>query len=103
MHIQFKIKNLNDAEKAYFEEYATKRLQTLQKWVKGLSEDETHLEAHIEKFATKEAYKVVINFKVRGKSFYASEDDHTIEEAVDKTKDKIKIQILKEKDKSKSL
>lgn len=100
MNIQFTIKNLSDKEKVFFEDYATKRVQSLDKWVSHFPNDGVIMDIHIEKFATKEAYMVKMNLSLPGKTFNASEDDHTIEEAVDKTKDKLKRQLLKEKDKN---
>jgi ribosomal subunit interface protein len=100
MIIQYTIKNLSSQEKGFFEVYAEKRIKLLEKWVKHHPDDSVIMEVHIEKFATKEAYKVIMNLTVPRNKFYASEDDHTIEEAVDKTKDKIKRQLLKEKDKN---
>jgi ribosomal subunit interface protein len=100
MNIAFQTKNLADVEKKFFEEYAEKRIKSLEKWISHFPDDACNLEIHIEKFATKEAYKVIINLRIPNYSFYASEDDHTIEEAVDKTKDKIKRQLLKGKDKN---
>ena len=92
MIVQYNIKNLPEKEKAFFEQYASKRIQSLAKWVKKFPEDSIIMDIHIEKFATKEAYLVKMKLVIPGNEFYATEDDHTIEEAVDKTKDKIKRQ-----------
>ena len=89
MHTNFSFKNLTVAEKAFVQAYfsTNAKLGKVQGIVNRLNADET-LEVRVEKFVKKSAYKVSL---ILGKpmNLFVSEDDHTLQEAIDLAKDKL--------------
>ncbi len=89
MQTNFSFKNLNEREKGFVEKYFSTdpKLGKIQSVVNRLNADEA-LEVRVEKFAKKSAYKVSL---ILGKplNLFVSEDDHTLQEALDLSKDKL--------------
>ncbi len=89
MQTNFSFKNCLEREKAFVENYFSKdvKLGKIQGIVNRLNADET-LEVRVEKFVKKSAYKVSL---ILGKpmNLFVSEDDHTLQEAIDLSKDKL--------------
>ena len=89
MQVNFSFKNLALAEKAFVKAYFSTdaKLGKVQGIVNRLNADET-LEVRVEKFVKKSAYKVSL---ILGKpmNLFVSEDDHTLQEAIDLAKDKL--------------
>ena len=89
MRTNFSFKNLLPKEKAFVDEYFSKsvKLGKIEAIVNRLNADET-LDVRVEKFAKKSAYNVSL-FLQRPLAVMVSEDDHTLKEAIDLTKDKM--------------
>lgn len=89
MKTNFSFKNLFLTEKEFVENYFSKdeKLGKIQAIVNRLNSDET-LEVRVEKFAKKSAYKVSLILQ-RPLNLMVSEDDHTLQEAIDLAKDKL--------------
>lgn len=89
MQTSFSFKQLTAAEKAFVENYFSKneKLGKIQAIVNRLNSDET-LEVRVEKFVKKSAYKVSLILQ-RPLNLMVSEDDHTLQEAIDLAKDKL--------------
>lgn len=89
MHVNYSYKNLAEREKRFVQDYFStdEKLGKIQAIVNRLNPDET-LEVRVEKFAKKSAYKVSLLFQ-RPWNIFVSEDDHTLQEAIDFTKDKL--------------
>lgn len=89
MQTNFSFKNLAEREKGFVESYFSTdpKLGKLQGIVNRLNAD-VALEVRAEKFVKKSAYKVSL---IIGKplNLFVSEDDHTIQEAIDLAKDKM--------------
>ncbi len=98
MNIQPRYKNISESEKkqfnAYFADKQGKIEDLLQK-INGEAES-AKLFLELEKFATKAAYKLKIEFEVPGHYIVVSEDDHSITEVVDLALDKFMIRFKKE-------
>lgn len=95
MVINFRYKNFTDQEKKQFEEYFYNKLQRLEEWVDKFNGAEAKLRVAVERFATKSAYKLILELRLPRERFRATEDDHTIMEVVDLTLDKLIIQVRK--------
>ena len=89
MNTNFSFKNLTPSEKALVENYFSKdaKLGKIQAIVNCLNADET-LEVRVEKFVKKSAYKVSLILQ-RPLLLMVSEDDHTLPEAIDLSRDKL--------------
>ena len=95
MQTNFSFKNLFPREKAFVENYFSKdaKLGKIEAMVNRLNPDET-LEVRVEKFVKKSAYKVSLILQ-KPLNLMASEDDHTLQEAIDLAKDKLLERIKK--------
>lgn len=89
MQTNFSFKNCTDREKGFVRNYFSNdaKLGKIQGIVNRLNSD-VALELRAEKFVKKSAYKVSF---VLGKpmNLFVSEDDHTLQEAIDLAKDKL--------------
>ncbi|OGL88836.1 hypothetical protein A3I42_01150 [Candidatus Uhrbacteria bacterium RIFCSPLOWO2_02_FULL_49_11] len=90
LSVTFSYKNLNPQEHAQVERYMDEKLRKIEKLVRDA---EARLTVRVEKFVKKSAFKAEFVLRVAGCSYRASEDDHTIAEAVDFTLDKLTRQI----------
>jgi len=95
MVINFRYKNFTDQEKKQFEKYFHNRLPRLEEWVDKFNGAEAKLRVVVEKFATKSAYKLILELRLPREHFRATEDDHTIMEVVDLTLAKLITQVRK--------
>ncbi len=105
MNVNFYLKSIEEKEKFFLEDYLKEKIKRLEKLCAGRAIDQFKLDVKAEQFAKKSAYQVEFIFTLAGKSFTASEDDHTIREALDMAFDKlikqVRIYIGKEKDQKK--
>jgi ribosomal subunit interface protein len=95
MEISFSFKNFSEQEKAALENYLTQKLPALEKAVTRYSHPPHSLELRAERFVKKSAYNVTLHLKTSRGVLMASEDDHTIVEAVDLAKDKLVRQLTR--------
>ena len=101
MNIQFSYKHVSVKDKKFLEDYLDKKTDRVNTLLKDNESDSSQLEIRVEKFAKKEAYKLEIYLSFPGKTFRASEDDHTVIEAFDLALDKLIIQLRKWRDEQK--
>ena len=99
MQIHYFYKHLSEEEKQLFDRYIAQKVAKLTALVQRF--EPVDCEVTIERFAKKKAYKVAFNVKTTHGSFFASEDDHTIAEAVDLAKHKLVRQFEKAHDRAK--
>lgn len=89
MQTNFSFKNLTEKEKVFSRTYfsTSPKLGKIQDIVNRLNPDVV-LEVRVERFPKKSAYKVSF---ILGKplNLFVSEDDHTLQEAIDLAKDKM--------------
>ena len=95
MTINYRFKNFNPVEKNLFKNYFETKLTKLEQLTERFSDDAAKLQINAEKFATKEAYKVTFKLNLPKDRLMASEDDHTIYEAIDLALDKLIVQLRK--------
>jgi ribosomal subunit interface protein len=95
MKISFFFKNFSQTEKGIFESYFSEKLEQINKFLGNYNAAETHLRIKAERFATKSAYNVSLELKLPKNILLVSEDDHTINEAIDLAKDKLLAQLKK--------
>ena len=81
MNISYSFKNLTPSEKSICQNYFESKVPKLQKSIDNLY-SEAYLEVRIEKFVKKSAYNVALSLK-SSPAIFASEDDHTLNEAID--------------------
>ncbi|OGL90863.1 hypothetical protein A3J36_01920 [Candidatus Uhrbacteria bacterium RIFCSPLOWO2_02_FULL_54_37] len=79
-------KNLSPKEKEMVERYVAGKLEKI---TKRMPLDDALLRVRVEKFAKKAAYNVELELTAPRQHYVASEDDHTILEAVDFAMDKL--------------
>jgi len=102
MNTQFSFKNVSEKDKKFVTDYFySKKQERISTLISEQDFNNAELNIRSEKFAKKEAYKVELFFKLPGKEFLASEDDHTIIEAFDLALDKLIIQLRKNHEKQK--
>jgi len=90
--LSFSYKNLMPHERSMVSEY----IETKVPRIKKLEGGDSSLTVRVEKFSKKAAYKVELFLKVpHGRSIQASEDDHTLREAIDFAIDKLLRQLEK--------
>ncbi len=89
LNINFVFKNFSDEEKEILEDYINKKIRRIEKLLDEKEENLARLEVKAERFATKSAYKINLNLHLPNAKVLASEDDHTIREAVDLAMDKL--------------
>ncbi|MDO8581338.1 MAG: HPF/RaiA family ribosome-associated protein [bacterium] len=99
MQIHYFYKHLSEEEQQLFDRYFVRKIPKLTALVKRF--EPVDCELTVERFAKKKAYKVSLNVKTAHGSFFASEDDHTIAEAVDLAKHKLARQLEKAHDRKK--
>lgn len=86
MKFSFFFKHLSDAQKSFIKEYIEKK--ALQ-FGRLLNNAEYLVEVKAEQFATKHAYRIEFIVHALGVRYIASEDDHTLQEAIDLAWEKI--------------
>lgn len=97
MQVSYTFKNMSEGEKQGFYDYFDKKIPKIEK-AAALLYDEPRLDVHAEKFVKNSAYKVNMRFHGTPEAM-ASEDDHTVTEAIDLSLDKLLERLHKLKDK----
>ena len=97
MQVSYAFKNMSDAEKQGFYDYFDKKIDKIDKVAMHLY-SEPMLDVHAEKFVKNSAYKVSLMFH-GSPEVIVSEDDHTINEAIDLAEGKLMERMRKIKDK----
>ena len=102
MNVNFSFKNISVPEKGFVEKYlsADQKLGKIQEIVNRLNADAS-LEIRVEKFVKKSAYKVSFILQ-KPLNIFVSEDDHTLQEAMDLSKDKLLSRLRKAQAKTKT-
>ncbi len=93
MQFHYFYKHLSEEEQQIFERYFPQKIAKLN--TLAARYEPADCEVTVERFAKKKAYKVSFNLKTTHGSFFSSEDDHTIAEAVDLAKHKLARQFEK--------
>ncbi|MEW6610362.1 MAG: HPF/RaiA family ribosome-associated protein [Patescibacteria group bacterium] len=93
----FSYKNLEAKERALAEHYIEEKLSKIEKLVR---EPEATLTVRVEKFVKKSAFKAEFVLRSARRISHASEDDHTIQEAIDFTLDKLVRQIERSRERT---
>lgn len=88
----FLFKNLDEKEKKFAQNYFQSKIKKIENKLKNFHND-LNLEVRVEKFPRKSAYKV--SFALNNPNIFTSEDDHTINEAMDFALDKFILQVRK--------
>lgn len=91
-----RFKNLEEDEKNYFYSYFEGKKSRIEEWTRGFDQGVARFFVEVEKFPTKSAYKVKFEFEAPKIYLIVSEDDHTINEAVDLAVDKLIRRLRKE-------
>lgn len=89
MKVNFSFKNLAEHEKGFVKQYCStnSKLGKIQEVVNRLNPD-VALEVRAERFPKKSAYQVSLILGAP-MNLFVSEDDHTLQEAIDLAKDKL--------------
>lgn len=95
MDIRYSLKNFSTQEKVMLEQYMDKKLPSLEHAATRYAPPPHVLEIRAEQFAKKKAFNVSLHLKTSRGVILASEDDHTIAEALDLAKDKLVRQLTK--------
>lgn len=85
MTIQFHVHNFPDSEKEDLQEYAMKRFQTLEKFLKTYAEDNKSLIISIDHQTHNNFYIVKVTLRLAGEIFHHQEETHNPKEAIDKS------------------
>ncbi|MDP3244765.1 MAG: HPF/RaiA family ribosome-associated protein [bacterium] len=100
MNVVYSFKNLSVSEKAFCQNYFDGKLPRVQKII-DRQYPEICLDLRAEKFVKKAAYNVALTLMGSPKIF-VSEDDHTLNEAIDLALDKLVERLRKLQDTRKS-
>ena len=90
-------KNLDEKEEREFNEYVDTKMDAIRNLLTKFSEDSVLLKISIEKFEKHDAYEVEFHLSLPSKSMVATEASHSINKAVDLSKDRLITQIKKHK------
>ena len=98
MNIQPRYKNISESEKNQFNAYFLEKQGKIENLLQKINGEAAlaKLFIELEKFASKAAYKLKIEFEVPGHYIVVSEDDHSITEVVDLALDKFMTRFKKE-------
>mgnify|MGYP001611217653 CR=1 FL=1 len=95
MDIHYSLKNFSTQEKVMLEQYMEKKIVSLEHAALRFAPAPHVLEVRAEQFTKKKAFNVTLHLKTSRGVVLASEDDHTIAEALDLAKDKLVRQLTK--------
>ncbi len=95
MEINIFQKNLTEAEGSFFNEYVGQKTEAVEALLTKFASDAPLLMISIEKFEKHDAYEVEFRLKLPTKSIIATEASHSINKAVDLSKDRLVSQIKK--------
>lgn len=94
MQITYFFKNFEDDEKGQLRNYVDTKTQRLEKIQQRIKADDPQLKITAERYEKKSAYNIGLTLTTPTDVYRASEDDHTIQEAIDLALDKLARQIM---------
>lgn len=89
MKIQFSFKNTEHWEEQRIKEYAQSKMESIVKLLSHLDDDEANLSIRSERFDKNNAYQVEMSLEIPTKNMIGMEASHTIEKAIDLSKDRL--------------
>ena len=96
MQINYSFKKIGEFEQHFCRQYLAAKVDAIQRALPKLGTDaEVMLDFRAERFAKKKAYRVTLSLRADAHRWMAEEDDHTLREAIDLTKDKLVLQMRK--------
>lgn len=95
MEITFLYKNLKKSDEGVFFSYVQQKMEAIELLLSKFSEDAKIFKASIEKFEKHDAYQVEFCLVLPTKSIVSTETSHSINKAVDLSKDRLIAQIKK--------
>ncbi len=95
MEVKFFHKNSTDEENKNFQEYFEKKLESIKNFTTKFESVDPILKATLEKFAKHDAYEVELQLILPSKTIVAKEASHSIQKALDLSKDRLITQIKK--------
>lgn len=95
MQITLLHKHLSEAEESFFNEYVSQKTEAIENLLTKFSSDAPLLKISIEKFEKHDAYEVEFFLKLPAKSLVSKEVSHSINKAVDLSKDRLVSQVKK--------
>lgn len=98
MKIQYSMKSMDVWEEKHMKEYMESKIPRLEKLLSHFEDDTVSFTVRAERFEKNNAYRVELVLEIPGKLFVGNEDSHTIEKAVDLSKDRLLNQIKKHED-----
>ncbi|PIR55214.1 hypothetical protein COU74_02310 [Candidatus Peregrinibacteria bacterium CG10_big_fil_rev_8_21_14_0_10_36_19] len=95
MEIQFFHKNLSEAEGAFFDEYVNQKTDSITSLLTKFASDAVLLTISAEKFEKHDAFEVEFLLKLPAKTLLSKEASHSINKAVDLSRDRLLSQVKK--------
>jgi len=95
MELTFLYKNLQKSDEGIFNDYVQQKVDMIELLLTKFADDAKILKASIEKFDKHDAYQVEFCLVLPTKSIIATETSHSINKAVDLSKDRLVSQIKK--------
>ncbi|MBI4143209.1 HPF/RaiA family ribosome-associated protein [Candidatus Uhrbacteria bacterium] len=96
MQIAFSFKKLGEFDQHFCRQYLEQKVDAITRALPRLGPDaEVSLDVRVERFAKKKAFKVSMHLRAGARTWMAEEDDHTLREAIDLSKDKLVLQMRK--------
>lgn len=102
MKIQYSMKNMVGWEEKRVKEYMQDKTASLEKLMTHFQDDTVSLTVRGERYDKNNAYQVELILEIPGKVFVGKEDSHTIEKAIDLSKDRLVHQLKKHEDQLKN-
>lgn len=102
MKLQYSMKNMATWEEKRMREYTQDKTPSLEKLMTHFQDDTVSLTVRAERFDKNNAYQVELILEVPGKVLIGKEDSHSIEKAVDLSKDRLVQQLRKYEDQLKN-
>ena len=98
MKLQYSMKSMDVWEEKRMKEYMESKITRLEKLLSHFQDDTVSLTVRAERFEKNNAYRVELVLEIPGKVLVGNEDSHTIEKAVDLSKDRLVNQMKKHED-----
>ncbi|MFH1099170.1 MAG: HPF/RaiA family ribosome-associated protein [Candidatus Uhrbacteria bacterium] len=96
MEISYSFKKLSEFDQHFCRQYLAQKSEAIVRALPKLKPDaEVRLEFRAERFAKKKAFRVSLALQADANRWIAEEDDHTLREAIDLTRDKLVLQMRK--------
>lgn len=102
MKLQYSMKNMATWEEKRIVEYMQDKTPSLEKLMTHFQDDTVNLTVRAERFDKNNAYQVELILEVPGKVLIGKEDSHSIEKAIDLSKDRLVQQLKKHEDQLKN-